>query len=146
MSTCSASPNCRSLDSKGEERIMGVIGRRSGNQNIYTVCKEQHNGKWKWLWSQCDCDYDGENPIRHSVKSFLLRGHGQLGLHWSPLMEIILNLSFLSMQFNSQKQSVKTLIFSSRFNSLIWKEVLSLQFIWNKVGSGILQIKLSSRN
>ena len=55
--------------------------------------------------------------------------------HWWRLSWTFL---FLSIQFDSWKQSVKTLIFSSRFNSLIWKEVLSLQFIWNKVGSGIL--------
>ena len=55
--------------------------------------------------------------------------------HWWRLSWTFL---FLSIQFDSWKQSVKTLIFSSRFNSLIWKEMLSLQFIWNKVGSGIL--------
>ena len=81
-----------------QQRWAVRFGRIHENIDIVFLTKEKNNGKWKWLWSQCDCDYDGENPIRHSVKSFLLRGLTQLGLHWSPLMEIILNLSF---PFNS---------------------------------------------
>ena len=66
---------------------------------IFTLfAKEQNNGKWKWLWSQCDCDYDGENPIRHSVKSFLLRGQpswAYIDHHWWRL-----SWTFLSFLFN----------------------------------------------
>ena len=93
MSMSSASPSCRSWDSRGEGNHVNI--------DMIWLTQEKIMKIGKWLWSPGDCDYDGENPIRHSVISFLLCwpvGPG-LTLITISTMEIILTLS--SFPFNS---------------------------------------------
>ena len=98
-------PTARAQTAKVRKEYWELLEEDLGIKILTLFAKEQHNGKWKWLWSQRDCDYDGENPIRHSVKSFLLRGHpswAYIDHHWWRLSWTFLSFLFNLIRENNQ--------------------------------------------